>query len=51
MAFAFVCNTLSVRPIESLWGLLLMALGLPAYLWWRRSAHSLGYAAPPTDKS
>jgi basic amino acid/polyamine antiporter, APA family len=51
MAFAFVCNTLSVRPIESLWGLLLMALGLPAYLWWRRSAHSLGYAAPPTDKN
>jgi APA family basic amino acid/polyamine antiporter len=38
VAFAFVANTLSVRPIESLWGLLLMALGLPAYLWWRRTA-------------
>jgi basic amino acid/polyamine antiporter, APA family len=38
MALAFVANTLSVRPIESLWGLLLMALGLPAYLWWRRNS-------------
>lgn len=38
-SLAFVANTLMVRPIESLWGLLLMALGLPAYLWWRaRSA-------------
>jgi basic amino acid/polyamine antiporter, APA family len=37
MAIAFVGNTLAVRPIESCWGLLLMALGLPAYLWWRRS--------------
>jgi APA family basic amino acid/polyamine antiporter len=36
-SFAFVSNTLIVRPIESLWGLLLMALGLPAYFWWRRS--------------
>lgn len=34
-SLAFVTNTLIVRPIESLWGLLLMALGLPAYLWWR----------------
>jgi APA family basic amino acid/polyamine antiporter len=38
MALAFVINTLSVRPIESLWGLLLMGLGLPAYLWWRRTS-------------
>ena len=37
-SLAFVTNTLVVRPIESLWGLLLMALGLPAYLWWRRSS-------------
>src|SRR5215472_15507379 len=35
-SFAFVANTLVVRPIESLWGLLIMALGLPAYFWWRR---------------
>ncbi len=42
VAFTFVANTLSVRPIESLWGLLLMALGLPAYLWWRRTAKLSG---------
>ncbi len=35
-SFAFVANTLVVRPIESLWGLLIMALGLPAFFWWRR---------------
>jgi APA family basic amino acid/polyamine antiporter len=39
-SFAFVANTLMVRSIESLWGLLLMALGLPAYLWWRRTSVS-----------
>jgi basic amino acid/polyamine antiporter, APA family len=39
-SFAFVANTLSVRPIESLWGLLLMALGLPAYVWWRGTSKS-----------
>ena len=37
-SLAFVANTLNVRPIESLWGLLLMALGLPAYFWWRRAS-------------
>jgi len=39
-SFAFVTNTLIVRPIESLWGVLLMALGLPAYFWWRRTSVS-----------
>jgi len=34
-ALAFVINTISVRPVESLWGILLVALGLPAYWWWR----------------
>jgi APA family basic amino acid/polyamine antiporter len=33
-----VGNTLVERPIESLLGLGLVALGLPAYLWWRRGA-------------
>lgn len=33
---AFVANTLVERPIESLFGLGLMALGLPAYAWWKR---------------
>jgi APA family basic amino acid/polyamine antiporter len=35
-ALAFVINTLVEKPRESGLGLLLLALGLPAYLWWRR---------------
>lgn len=35
----FVLNTLLERPTESLWGLALVALGLPAYMRWRRAAH------------
>ncbi len=35
-SMAFVANTLVERPIESLWGLGLLALGLPAYFSWRR---------------
>jgi APA family basic amino acid/polyamine antiporter len=31
-----VWNTLVERPVQSLWGLGLMAAGLPAYAWWRR---------------
>jgi APA family basic amino acid/polyamine antiporter len=46
-SLAFVTNTLVVRPIESLWGLLLMALGLPAYLWWRRSSATRIRPEPP----
>jgi APA family basic amino acid/polyamine antiporter len=37
-AMAFVLNTLFERPMESLWGLGLLALGLPAYFFWRRKA-------------
>jgi APA family basic amino acid/polyamine antiporter len=33
---AFVLNTLVERPRGSLLGLGLLALGLPAYAWWRR---------------
>jgi APA family basic amino acid/polyamine antiporter len=36
-SIAFVVNTLVERPMESLFGLGLVALGLPAYAWWRRS--------------
>jgi hypothetical protein len=25
------------RPLESLWGLGIVVLGLPAYAWWRRA--------------
>jgi APA family basic amino acid/polyamine antiporter len=35
-SIAFVANTLIERPMESLLGLGLVALGLPAYAWWRR---------------
>ncbi len=36
-ACAFLVSTMSARPVQSLWGLLLMALGFPAYIWWRRA--------------
>jgi APA family basic amino acid/polyamine antiporter len=35
-ALGFVLNTLLERPTESLWGLCLLFLGLPAYYFWRR---------------
>jgi len=35
-ALAFVFNTLVERPIESLWGLGIVVLGVPAYARWRR---------------
>lgn len=37
VSLAFVVSTLVERPRESLWGLGLIALGLPAYAWWRRA--------------
>lgn len=37
-SLALVANTLAERPVESLGGLALLALGLPAYAWWRRAA-------------
>jgi APA family basic amino acid/polyamine antiporter len=37
-AMAFVLNTLVERPMESLWGLGMLAVGLPAYFFWRRRA-------------
>ncbi|HVT58795.1 MAG TPA: amino acid permease [Thermoanaerobaculia bacterium] len=38
-----VGNTLHEKPVESFWGLGLVALGLPAYWWMRRSS------APPDE--
>lgn len=38
-----VVNSLAERPLESLLGLGLLALGLPAYAWWRRP----GAGRPP----
>jgi APA family basic amino acid/polyamine antiporter len=37
-----VVNTLLERPIESLAGLLLMAAGVPAYVYWRRQKIRVG---------
>lgn len=37
-SMAFVANTLFERPMESLWGLGMLVLGLPAYFFWRRKA-------------
>jgi APA family basic amino acid/polyamine antiporter len=37
-ATALLVNTLVEKPLESVLGLLLVAAGIPAYLWWRRKA-------------
>jgi APA family basic amino acid/polyamine antiporter len=37
-SLAFVVNTLLERPLESLAGLGLLLLGLPAYWYWHRQA-------------
>jgi APA family basic amino acid/polyamine antiporter len=39
-SMAFVISTLIERPTESLLGLGIVALGVPAYLWWRRTSGS-----------
>ncbi len=36
-SLVLVVNTLFEKPVESLWGLGLVAAGVPAYLWWRRA--------------
>jgi len=40
VSLAFVANTLVERPTQALAGLGLMALGLPAYAWWRARARA-----------
>ena len=45
-SLVFVVSTLIERPIESLWGLALVVLGLPAYAWWRRAKMSAPDQAP-----
>jgi APA family basic amino acid/polyamine antiporter len=39
-ASALLVNTLVEKPMESLFGLFLVALGIPAFLWWRRKARA-----------
>ena len=43
---ASVVSTLFERPLESLWGLGLVALGLPVYAWWSRRSASERLALP-----
>jgi APA family basic amino acid/polyamine antiporter len=38
VSLAIAVNTLVEKPKESLAGLLLLVIGVPAYLWWRRTA-------------
>lgn len=40
-------NTLSERPVESLLGLGLLVLGLPAYLWFRKRSETMGDVVRP----
>jgi APA family basic amino acid/polyamine antiporter len=39
---AWTVNTIITRPLESLVGTLIVAAGVPAYLYWRRSSRRLG---------
>jgi basic amino acid/polyamine antiporter, APA family len=39
-SLALVANTLWEKPVESLGGLVLVATGVPVYLWWRRRARA-----------
>jgi APA family basic amino acid/polyamine antiporter len=44
-SLALVANTLAERPRESLFGVGILALGLPAYAWWRRGSREAGHGA------
>jgi APA family basic amino acid/polyamine antiporter len=38
LCLVVLVNTLIVQPVESLWGILILAIGLPAYFFWKRHA-------------
>ena len=44
-SLALVANTLAERPRESHFGVGILALGLPAYAWWRRGSKEAGHGA------
>jgi APA family basic amino acid/polyamine antiporter len=44
-SLALVANTLAERPRETLFGVGILALGLPAYAWWRRRSKEAGPGA------
>jgi basic amino acid/polyamine antiporter, APA family len=37
-SFLLVANTLLEKPVESLIGVFILALGIPAYYWWKRTS-------------
>jgi APA family basic amino acid/polyamine antiporter len=41
-----IWNTVAEKPIESVIGLVFIAAGVPAYLWWRRQPTPKPNAAP-----
>ncbi|HMF10161.1 MAG TPA: amino acid permease [Thermoanaerobaculia bacterium] len=41
-SFVLMVNTLREKPVEALWGLGLLVLGLPAYALWRRRSRARG---------
>lgn len=45
-SLAFVFSTLAQRPLESLWGLALVAFGMPAYAWWNRARTLVSSGSP-----
>jgi APA family basic amino acid/polyamine antiporter len=45
-SLALAANTLLEKPVESLIGLGILGLGLPAYLWWRRQGKERPHRAP-----
>jgi basic amino acid/polyamine antiporter, APA family len=49
-SLALVVNTLAGRPVESLLGLGLVALGLPAYSYWRRRARGGSFPHAPAGR-
>ena len=44
-SLALVANTLAERPRESIFGVGILAVGLPAYAWWRRGSREVGSGA------
>ena len=47
ISLAFVISTVFERPVQSFWGIVLVALGLPAYTWWRRQSRYAETQARP----
>jgi APA family basic amino acid/polyamine antiporter len=44
---AWTLNTIITRPTEAFWGTAIVLVGVPGYLYWKRSSHK--QAAPPPN--